>query len=182
LDFAQGQRVYPQRAHQLAQKREVDRLADLAERTQLPNRLRKLPRTFAAQAVIAIDSIADEIDEDLRQAAAVATAWRPSSPPAMSALSAAIDGKTQLPSCLQITDLRPDVIVIHAIRHVKPNFGASAGKAGARPKLENSQDPKRTRTVQEFLQRKCAGRSLEGVRPPGRARYADRVGCPALRS
>jgi hypothetical protein len=29
-----------------------------------------------------------------------------------------------------------------------------AGKAGVRPKLENSQDPKRTRTVQEFLQRK----------------------------
>jgi len=37
----------------------------------------------------------------------------------------------------------------------RPSTAASvAGKASAQPELENSQDPKRTRTVQDFLQRK----------------------------
>jgi hypothetical protein len=36
-------------------------------------------------------------------------------------------------------------------KHTAPS---AAGKASARPELENSQDPKRTTTVQDFLQRK----------------------------
>jgi hypothetical protein len=49
----------------------------------------------------------------------------------------------------------------------RPSTAASVpGKASARPELDNSQDPKRTRTVQDFLQRKFILKPISPVANP----------------